>query len=425
MNKSMGVILGLSVVSLIAIGGMFTSLVGNNGSGERQFVQTFTGETKVVFEPGPYWKGGGSSEPYDNVLTLNNTGTDGKCEYERNDGFKVQYADGGWGVICMQAQFPLPLDSKTMTAMHKRFYSEAGITANLNKPTFTSLFTNTAKLYTSTEAYSTKSAEIQNDIQFQVLNGGYQTEIEQRDVETGVDDKGKVIIQKKAFAIIKTKNGEPLTVTNPFAEWGMPSNIQVQITGFDFEEKTITQISLRRDATNRAETAQDNAKAAYWETKQAEADGEKARVTEEYAQKKLAEVEIQQAEKAKRLAIIDAEKQEESARLLEKAAVARTAQAQQDAIAAKYQGQAIEIMAKANAYANDALLQAELPKLKLQNDLDIATEYSNAIAKMQVPSQLTILGSSDGKGSANPMETLLQLGVLDKLTAQRKATTNK
>ena len=422
-SKSQGVLVGVGVASLLGVTLAFNSLIGNNDSGYRQFVQTYMGSQKVVFEAGPYGQYGGFSVPYADVLTLDNTGQDGKCEYERGDGFKVQYADGGYGVICAQAQFPLPNDETIMKDMHKRYRSEEGVRLKLNEPTLRSIFTTTAKLYTSTEAYSTKSSELQQALKDQILNGSYLTEIETRKVESGVDEEGNIILQDKEFAIVLKEGAATQYGKNPFEEWGMAPTIQLQVTGFDFETNTITQINNRRDANNRALTAQDKAKAAYWEAQQAEAEGEKARVEEEYKQKRLAEEDIQKAEKAKKLALIEAEKLQEQAVLLEQAALARTAQAEQDLKAARFEAETIVTLADAEAYKIREKINAELPKLELRNQVEIAEKYSKAIASMNVPENLTILGGSGVEGNTSLTDTFLQLGVVEKI--ENKNKTNK
>lgn len=416
MNKTIGTVIALGVASVVGFGLAYNSMFGHNDSGKRQFVQTWSGNEKVEFDPGPYWQGNGTSTSYNDVLTLNNSAGSnqetGSCDYEQGHGFPVQYSDGGKGVICVQAQFPLPTESDLMTALHKRFRGEGGVRAKLMDATLRSLFTNTAKLYTSPEAYSTKSTDIQDAINDQVINGSYKTEIETRKVASGVDKEGNTIYQDKQFAVI-SKSGDKYG-TNPLAEFGMNSSVKVQIIGFDFEPDTIKQIGDRRDAANRAQTAQDAAKAAYWETEKEKADGEKQRVIEEFKQKRLAEIDIQKAEKAKRLALIEAAKQKEEAVLLEEAAVARTAQAKQDAIAAKHEAEKITTLAKAEANKLDIMQKAGERFKKIDAEVTMNRDMSNAIQNMNVPQTMIVGGSSDSKG-ATEMQQLLQLQVLDKL----------
>lgn len=401
MKHKLAIFGGIAVAAVAGLAVTYNSLVGYNESGERRFVQEYFGDEKVVFKPGPFGLYGGKDEPYGNVLTLNNTGKDGKCEYERGDGFKVQYADGGYGSICVQAQFPLPEDEPTMIAMHKRYYSQAGIGNKLILPTLQSMYTTTAKLYTSTEAYSTKSAEIQNDSKFQVLNGQYVTKIEPRQIEAGVDDKGQVIYQTKDVAVKLEEGGVPQTSSNPFDEWGLSQTISIQITGFDFEKKTIDQIGLRRDATNRAETAQANAKAAYWETEQKKADGERNRVEKEFEEKTKAEVEIQEAEKQKRLTLIAATRKKEEAIELAAAAIEKLKQKKADVKTAEQTAKEMEILSKAEAEKINRLQQAGELFKRIDAEIVMNAANAEALKERKVPSTVYITTGESGKGNLN------------------------
>lgn len=412
MNKGLGVIVGLAIVCITALAVGYNSLVGHNDSGQRQFIQTYMGKESIEYSPGPFALWFGTSVSYNDVLTLNNS--NGECSYAKGNGFPVQYSDGGKGVICVQAQFPLPTDPETMLALHKRFRSEEGVRSKLMDATLRSLFTNTAKLYTSPEAYSTKSTDIQEDINEQIINGGFLTEIEVRKVASGVDKNGNTIYQDKDFAV-KAK-GEHKYSKNPLSEFNMNTAVKVQILGFDFEQKTIDQIGERRDAANRAQTAQDAAKAAYWETEKEKADGEKQRVIEEFKQKKIAEGEIQQAEKVKRLALIRADQSKEEAEKLEGAAVAATAQKTEELKQAKIQAEITITTANAEAYAIEKKLQADLPRLKLQTQREIEIAWAKAVSNMKVPT--TLMNSGSGDKSSSEMQQLLQLQVLDKLKTQ-------
>lgn len=65
------------------------------------------------------------------------------------------------------------------------------------------------------------------------------------------------------------------------------------------------------------------------------------------------------------------------------------------------------------------MIKAELPRLELQNAVEIAERYAKAIANMNVPENLTILGGSGEGGGAEALpETFMQLSILDKLDAK-------
>ncbi len=417
MNKKLGVLGSLLVVGLAGLGLTYNSLIGHNDTGFRQFVQTWTGSTKVEFTAGPYWKGAGFNERYADVLTLDKTNDDGKCEYERSDGFKVQYGDGGWGVICGQIQFPLTTDETTMKAMHQRYRSEEGVRVKLIDRTIRGIFTSTAELFTSTEAYSTKRSQIQQYVNDQILNGGYKTTTEVRKVLSGVDAGGKETYTDKQFSIILESQGKKQYADNPLEEWGMNTGVKFVVTGFDFEQKTIDQIGLRRDANNRAETAQDQAKAAYWEAEKAAAEGEKNRVEAEFKEKVKAETLIQIAERDKQLAIIEAKKQEETAILLTKAAVAATAQKKQEVLQAREEAIKVVTLADAEAYALKEVQKAGELKLKLDAMVQMNADAAKAQAERQVPQTVIYSGTEGNLGSGNDVNSILDTQLIKNLNS--------
>lgn len=421
MSNAAKVTWGLIAAGVILLVFLFNSLFGINNSGQRQFVQTVTGTTKVVFKEGPYAKWLGTNHEYSDYLTYDFTGPNGRCEFEQNDGIKVQYQDGGYGVICGQIRFPLPTDPQSMIDLHKAYRSEEGVRVKLVDKTTRDISTITASLITSTEAYTTKRAEVQRLFQEQFRKGTLKTDTEIRKVVIAVDEKGKEEVQDQEVPVVMTKDGQPQYNKNKLEQYGI-NNVDVNITGFDFEDKTLAQISARRDATNRAMTAKDLAKAAYWEKEQKEAEGEKAVAEAKYREMEKAQVEIQAAERDKELAIIEATKQKEQAIELTDAAEEEEKRQRALAKAAVEESKKIKTLADAEAYRLREVQEAGELKLRLDNELAIAKAYADGMKGMQVPSTMIVGAGSAGSKGASEMETLLQFQVLE---SARKAAATK
>lgn len=411
MSKKLIVVAGLVVTSLITTAVGYSSIMDRNVSGERVFVETFFGDTKVVYEPGPFYYGNGITTPYKNALRTIKTPDGRACDYEANDGFVVQYGDGGKGSICAQLDSQLSMDEGIFTALHKRFRGEAGVRAKLLDPNFRALFTTTAELFTSTEAYETKRSQIAAALQDQLKNGAYVTTVEDREIVVGINDDGTELTQTKGFSVIKLNSkGSPLYQKNVFTEWDM-SDIKVTVTGFDFEKKTMDQISARRDAANRGQTAQANAKAAYWEGEQAKADGETKRI------KAQADAEIKNAPAiadAKRdaeLAVIEATKIKDKATEMRLAAVEATAQKEQEALQALEEAKIITTLADAESYKVDKMQAAGKLFREFESKETMNRDLSNALSRMNVPATMIVGSGGTGDGSTE-MQKLLQLQVL-------------
>lgn len=415
MNKTVGILAAAAVAAVMAVAVGYGSMFGYNEAGQRHFVQTWTGSKKTVTSGGPFWYGNGLKEPYFNALRSFYTPTDGtSCDYENKDGFLVQYGDGGKGSICAQLDTSLPFGD-TFVALHEKYRSEIGIRKKLLDPNFRGLFTTTAELFTSTEAYETKRSQIAAALQDQLKNGAYVTTTKERDIVVGVDDTGTDITQVKSFSVIKLdENNKPMHQVNKFAAWDM-TDIQVTVTGYDFEPKTMTQISNRRDATNRGETAQAEAKAAYWAGKKAEAEGETNRITAQARAEVNNATFIAAAKRDAELALIEATKVKDRAIEMTLAAVQATKQKKQEALQATEQAKVIITLAKANAYKIDAEQSAGELFKRIDAEVTKNKDLADAISKMNVPTQMTVLGGGSNKGKTAPMDMLLQLSVMDKL----------
>lgn len=422
MNNGLKALLVLAVVGVVTIFAGYSLVMDYNNAGQRHFVQTFDGSQKVVYEGGPFWYGNGLSEPYYNSLRTIKSPQNRACDYEAGDGYIVQYGDGGKGSICAVFDAQMSMDEGIFTKIHNKYRSEDGVRTKLLNPNYQSLFTTTAELFTSTEAYETKRSQILEAIQYQLKHGPYVTTIDQRDIVVGVDEEGKDIIQTKDFSVIARdeKTQQPLTQTNPFTTWDM-EDIRVTITGYDFEAKTITQISNRRDATNRGETAQAEAKAAYWEGKKAEAEGEKGRIEAQARAEITNAKSIADAKRDAELAVIEATKQKDTAAELEQAAIARKAQAEADAESAVFEAQTMDIMSAATAQRDARMLEAQMPRLVLDAQVEVAAKNADAIARMNMPTNMWMNnGSAAGTPGQDEMQMLLQLQVHDKLEANAK-----
>jgi hypothetical protein len=211
------------------------------------------------------------------------------------------------------------------------------------------------------------------------------------------------------------KDGAPQHQPSVLETWGL-SVTQFDLNAWDFEKKTLDQISRKREAEMAIITAQANANRAYYEEQEVIAKGKKEVAAQEYKTKVSAAVQIEEANRDKQLAIIEATKQKESAIELTLAAEEATKQAAQEALAAKERAKVITTLAEAEAYAIDKKQSAGKLFRQIEAQEKMNADMASAIQSMNVPTSITILGgSSDSKGGANPMEALLQLGVLDKM----------
>lgn len=408
------------IVGLVVI----TETIAVNDAGYRTVIQSPNGNMSVQFESGVYFPFFSKTTVYPDFITKDFSAGEGNvCSFAQNNGLRVRYQDGGEGVVCGIVNVQLPTDEEDMIEFHKRFRNEEGAKSKLLDALVPNVLNLTAGLVTSEESYATKRAEFISNASTQASKGIFVTQLVQKNVQVGVDKNGKAEFQKRSVPeVVMEKDGvTPKHQPSVLTQWGLKVT-QFDLNAWDFEPKTLTQISTKREAEMAIITAQANANRAYYEELETVAKGKKAVAAQEYATKTQAAVPIEEAKRDKELAIIEATKQKESAMALTAAAVEATKQKQQEALAAVEQAKVIKTLADAEAYATDRKQAAGKLFREIEAQEKMNADMAMAIQNMSVPTTVTILGGSSGNSGSNAMESLLQLGVMDKLGTLQKQT---
>ena len=282
---------------------MSPMLVGVNNAGYRTVVQYPNGTLEVKFEPGFYAQWFGNTTTYPDIITydFDKTAAEGEASLDVN-GITVRYQDGGTGSIFGKARFILPGSADDMIKIHKAFRSTQGVAYKLIKPTTDEAQNLTAGLMTSEEAYAEKRGTFTEWSRDQVSNGKYQTELNKID---DVDASGKHVIRN--IPIIKyAKDGTPARFDSDLKAYGIAVS-GYQITDWNFEPKTLAQISKKREATMAIITSKADAERAKQEAITAEAQGQKNVMTAKYEKEVEKEKAVVDAMRKKEVAVIAAE----------------------------------------------------------------------------------------------------------------------
>ena len=379
------------------------STMGVNDAGYRTVLQSPSGDMSVKFEAGWYFAPLAKTTVYPDVMTFDFSAEDGTCSFNNEngivDGIKVRYQDGGEGTVCGIMRVALPTNDTDMLAVHKAYINSRGIhTKLLNQSTRKSVNL-TAALMSSEEAYATKRSEFLQMAEEQVERGAFRTRLVEKTIEAGLDENGDVEYQeKKVPEPIMNEDGTYLAEGSEIETYGF--NVQqFDINAWDFEQKTLNQISTKREAEMATVTAKANADRAYYEQIQAEAEGKKKVTEKEYEELQKATREIVNADKEQQIAVIQAKQ----AVLVQEQAVERAKQEvleqQQLKLAAVEEGQKIKTLADAEAYAKEAIIEADNAlQAKLDAEVQIQAEWAKAYQNRKVPANVTILGN-DGSGT--------------------------
>lgn len=307
---------GISALLLVIVAFMS---VGWNDAGKRQVVQYATGTLTCVFEPGPYAKWFGSSHEYSDVISFDFDKSEAgeKATLDQN-GIAVRYRDGGLGDVYGIARYSLPNICEGdggMLKLHKDFRSEKGLAFKIIKPYTEEVANQTAGLMTSEESYAEKRGIFTDWFRTQLTNGRYKTRMEEivttepgreycLDTELLTDDQAT-----ECASVKKTRERVPV-IDDTQDNIHLDSDLKpygVSLSGFqlqapDYEQKTLDQISKKREATMGVITANANAERAKAQAVEAEQKGIKEVVEAKYAQEKVAAKEIVEAEKKVKLA---------------------------------------------------------------------------------------------------------------------------
>ncbi len=299
--KSIGTI-GLIIVCLFVVPMMF----GINDAGHRTVVQFPTGKLFVKFSPGIYVQMFGITEEYNDVITFDFDKNDAEVSATLDQqGIAVRYQDGGTGTIFGKTRFSLPNDEETMLKLHKDFRSNDGVAQKLMKPVTEEAMNLTAGLMTSEDAYAVKRGTFTDWAQQQIKNGKFQTEL--KEVYQEEEGTGQKILTNIPV-IVYGDDGLPRTYSSDFRDYSVTVS-GFQITDWDFEPKTLEQIATKREATMAIITAKAQAEQAKQESITAEEQGKKNVTVARYQKEVEKEQDVVDAQRAKEVAVIAAERQ--------------------------------------------------------------------------------------------------------------------
>ena len=249
----------------------------------------------------------------------------------------------------------------------------------------------------------------------QAEKGLYKTVLETREVVITNND-GKTEKQIKEVPKVVEVAGVPVTQGSDFDLFNLKV-VQFDLKGWGFEPKTIAQIQKKREAEMAIITAKANANKAYYEEQEKIAEGKKNVAIAEYTARVEAEKVIQEAERDKTLALIDATKQKERAIELTQAAVEGTKQKQQEALQAIEEAKVIKTMADAESYRLRETQKAGELKLKIDALVSIAEFQADAQAKRAVPTTVIYSGGEGDKmGSSSDVSNVLDTQLLKNLS---------
>ncbi len=387
---------------------------GINDAGQRMVIQYPSGALTVKFSPGIYFHWFGKADPYNDVITFDfdkNVAEGGKTTLDQK-GIAVRYQDGGTGTVYGKARYSLPSDEPTMIKLHKAFRSNSGVANKLIKSVTEEGENLTAGLMTSEDAYATKRGIFSQWSQKQVGSGKFQTVLVKHTV---VDEITSKEITKIIPEIKYGDNGIPMQFKSDFEEYGITVS-GYQITDWDFEPKTLTQISTKREATMAIITAKANAERAKQDAITAEEQG-KANVMKAKYEKEVLKAQ----------AVVDAKMAQEVAKIKAKQKVEVASQAKLEAeqkkFTAKEYKQEQTLRGEGDAAYKRLVMEADgALSQKLNTYKQVMARFAMEFGKQKWVPEVQMGGTSGGSNEAANLINLLTAKSLRDLGLNMKIT---
>lgn len=330
-----------------------------NSAGYIQIKQAAgSGELTVHSQPGMYWQNFGTVTEYkiSDAYDFNSSG----------DEISVRFNDASTADVSGQIKYRLPTDDAGIIKIHTDFRSDNAVREQLIRQVVAAALKQTASLFSSVEAYSSRRADFITLVNDQIKNGIYATQYQPASGKTvfKTDEKGNPIVSEASA--FKRYNVEL---------------IQLVINDFKFDEKTAELIQERKKAEQQQVVAQANAAKAAQDALTAEAQG-KANVAQAEAEALV----------KKKTAVIQAEQEKEVAEQ-------RALKAEQEKLAIIAEGQA-------KAEAARLAVQAGLTPLDKANiDMQTKIGIAKAISETKFPDHLIVV-SGGQSGGANPFDAV-------------------
>ena len=347
-------------------------------------------------DPGVKWQGFGKETTYKKLLGQ-----------EFNS--KIMFNDNGTGYLVGQYQVEMPLDVEHLKLIHTKYGSQEAVLNALVKPTIDKVIYMTGPLMSSKESSAELKTDLIRYIIDEVENGVYRTT---RRSITETDEVSKETRTRLVAEIVLDKDKKPeRQESSALSEFGIKV-VNFAPNDLNYDKEVVEQIKRQQEITMKVQTAKAETLEAEQRKITAEANG-KANVTKAQYEKEVEKIEaVVQARKSKEVAIIAAEQEKESAKLLRDAAELTK---QKNILDGQGEAEKRKLIMTA-----DGALTQKLNALIQMND-----RWANAFATHHnrlVPDTVIINGNESGKGQTTAMNIMemLQIDLAKKLSINPK-----
>lgn len=422
--------LGSAFAVLAGIASIGYGGVSYNDAGMCAHVRTIFGSEKAKCDLGWYFSGWGTSTEYPHYITVSHTADSTDGSVSDLPPYKVRLSDNWNGTVIQTTRFGIPQDTDQFLRMARDYRSPERLIVTLLRPAVTSSLDSVANLY-SMEEYWTggKRDEFKTEFELAVQKGRPAIDrVEETRVRATVDpdvaasdsdvldDTAEIGTGEVTVTVTKKRldaNGAEIRIAHDYLDYGIAASSAI-IENLDPDDLFEERIQARKDAASRRIIAREQRLEQEEQRLLAIAEAER-NIAQRQGEARVTQIEqTTDAETKKRLALVDAERQRDEARIAKE-------RAQIDLDRARIDAQAVQVRADAAAYEKQAILEADNAlQQKLDAEVAIQKVWAEAYSKRSVPQ--FVMGAGEGGvpvGSDSEVQTLLQLLTAD--TAKRLA----
>ncbi|MDP3734934.1 MAG: SPFH domain-containing protein [bacterium] len=228
------------------------------------------------------------------------------------ESLQVRFNDGAHATISGSIAWEMPVDDKSLRALHVRYGSHDAIQQQLVRTVIEKAVYMTGPLMSSKESYAEKRNELLRLMEDQVQRGVYRTETVQERQPDPMTGQSRVV---NVVKLVLGKDGQVLRQeTSPLEEFGVKT-FNLSINEIEYDPEIEKQIQLQQQATMQVQLAVAKAKEAEQETitvaKKGEADAARAKWEQEVIKAR----QVTEAQQKFEVAKLGAQQQLEVARL--------------------------------------------------------------------------------------------------------------
>lgn len=416
------------VSSAIAVFGLAIIGLGSvsyNDAGYCQHTRTIFGTETAVCETGWFFVGWGTTTAWPHYITVANT-LDVESDGSAVTGpYRVRLADNWTGDVTQTTRFAIPQDQAQFIEMARTFRSPERLISTTLKPAVTASLDSVSNMFTMEEYYSGgKRDQFKSEFKDTVEKGRAQVRqvslnqaggvipsraaASNSDVAQDTSEVGDTEVRRVVMEKVLDTNGNDIRIPHDFAEIGIVVSSAI-LENIDPDDEYERQIGERKKAASRRVVAREQRLEQEEQRLLAIQQGE-TDIAKRQAEAKVEQIEkTTNAETTKKLALIEAERVREEARIAKETSEINLERARVDA-------QSVTVAADAEAYAKQAILEADGA---LQQKLDAWVEaqrvWADAASKINVPSTVIAGGGSDGTaGNAlGTVDQFMQLMMLN------------